>query len=419
VFTSASIANTAGFRYVRYLSPDGGLCNVAELEFYGYPWSASLVPAGLSAQAVSTNQINLTWNAFNNATGYNMKRSLTNGGFYTTITNGVTATNYQDAGLAGGTMYYYVVSAVVGGTNSADSAQAAAATFSPTLGSLVHRYSFNETGGATVADSVGGPVWNGTLPGGGTLAGGQLALASASSQYASLPAGIVSSLSNCTVMAWVNLTSASDWSRIFDFGNDTTTYMFLTPQSGGSGPVRFAIKTGGGSEQQINSSSALSTGGRHQVAVTLSGGTGVLYMDGVAVGTNSNMTLNPSNLGSTVNNYIGKSQYPDPYLNGSLDEFRIYNVGLSSAEIAATYALGVGQLLSTNSPAMNLALTGANLTMSWPLASAGYTLQSRTNLTLGDWMNVTLPAPQIIGGQWQMAWPLSGNTSSTFFRLIQ
>ena len=53
-------------------------------------------------------------------------------------------------------MYYYVVSAVVGGTNSADSAQAAAITFSPTLGSLVHRYSFSETGGTTVADSVGG-----------------------------------------------------------------------------------------------------------------------------------------------------------------------------------------------------------------------------------------------------------------------
>ena len=35
-FTSASITNTAAFRYVRYLSPNGGWGNVAELEFYGY-----------------------------------------------------------------------------------------------------------------------------------------------------------------------------------------------------------------------------------------------------------------------------------------------------------------------------------------------------------------------------------------------
>jgi len=98
----------------------------------------------------------------------------------------VTATNYPDSGLAMGTMYYYVVSAVVAGTNSADSAQASAATLSPTMGSLVHRYSFSETGGASVADSVGGPVWNGTLPSGGTLSGGQLALSSNAQQYASL-----------------------------------------------------------------------------------------------------------------------------------------------------------------------------------------------------------------------------------------
>ncbi len=346
VFTAANITNTAGFRYVRYLSPDNGFGNVAELEFYGYPWSASApVPDGLSAQAVSTSQINLSWNAFSNATSYNVKRSLTNGGPYAVVATGVTATNYPDSGLAGGTMYYYVFSAVVGGTNSADSAQAAAVTLSPTLGSLVHRYSFSENGGGMAADSVGGPVWSGTLPGGGTLSGGQLALSASAQQYASLPSGIVSSLSNFTVMAWVNLNSASDWSRIFDFGNDTTANMFLTPQCGGGGTVRFAITTGGGgSEQQINSSLPLSTGAPHQVAVTLSGGTGILYVDGVAVGTNSGMTLNPTSLGNTGNNYLGKSQYPDPYLDGSLDEFRIYNRALTASDVAQFNASGPSQI---------------------------------------------------------------------------
>jgi hypothetical protein len=317
-------------------------------------------------------------------------------------------------------MYYYVVSAVVSGVETPNSAQAMATTLSPTVGSLIHRYSFNETGGASVADSVGGPVWAGTLPNGGTLSGGQLALSSGSQQYASLPTGIVGSLSNLTVMAWVNLSSSSGWSRIFDFGNDTTTYMFLTPQNGITSSLRFAITTNGaGGEQQINCSSTLSTGVWHQVAITLNSGTGILYVDGAAVGTNSGMTITPSGLGSTANNYIGKSQYADPYLAGSLDEFRIYNVGLSSAEIAATVALGPNQLLSTNSPQMGLVLTETSLNLSWPLANAGFTLQSRTNLVLGNWVNVTSPAPQIVGSNWQVPLPVAASNLSTFYRLLK
>ena len=32
-------------------------------------------------------------------------------------------------------------------------------------------------------------------------------------------------------------------------------------------------------------------------------------------------------------NYFGKSNWPDPYLNGSVDEFRVYNRTLSQGEI--------------------------------------------------------------------------------------
>jgi hypothetical protein len=131
------------------------------------------------------------------------------------------------------------------------------------------------------------------------------------------------------------------------------------------------------------------------------------------------MTLNPVSLGNTGNNYLGKSQYADPCLNGLLDEFRIYNIGLSAAEIAATAALGPNQLLSTNSPPIGAALAGANLTLTWPLACAGYTLQSRTNLVLGNWVNVTSPAPQIIGGQWQVPLLPPGYAVPAFYRLVK
>jgi hypothetical protein len=47
--------------------------------------------------------------------------------------------------------------------------------------------------------------------------------------------------------------------------------------------------------------------------VTLNGNTGILYLNGVAQGTNASMTLRPATLGNTVNNYLGRSQWADPY----------------------------------------------------------------------------------------------------------
>jgi hypothetical protein len=46
--------------------------------------------------------------------------------------------------------------------------------------------------------------------------------------------------------------------------------------------------------------------------------------------------------------------------------------------------------------------------------NAGFTVQSRTNLALGNWLNVTSPAPQIVGSNWQVALPLSWDASRTF-----
>jgi Concanavalin A-like lectin/glucanases superfamily/Glycosyl hydrolase family 30 beta sandwich domain len=326
---------------------------------------------------------------------------------------GILTTNTFYPALAGGTTNFWRVDEIIGANTNVGAVWSFSTAQVP---SLVHQYSFSETGGVTTADSAGGPGWSGTLPNGGALSGGQLTLSSGSSQFVSLPARIVSTLSNFTAIAWVQLASTANWARIFDFGNNTTVYMFLAPQNGSTGKVRYAITTSsGGGEQQINCNSVLTTGVWHQVAVTLNSNTGILYVDGVPVGTNSAMTLNPLSPGSTVNNYLGKSQYADPYLNGTMDEFRIYSVALSSAEIAATYALGPNQLLSTNNPTVVVSISGNNLTMSWSLASAGFTLQSCTNLAAANWVAVSSPALQIAGTNYQV--PLPATNAIQFFRL--
>ena len=153
-------------------------------------------------------------------------------------------------------------------------------------------------------------------------------------EFVQLPNNIVSTLHDFTISAWVNPTAEPAWSRIFDFGTGTGTYMFLTPSNGGN--MRFAITTGGsGAEQQLNAPGPLPIGVWSHVAVTLSGTTGTMYVNGQVVATNTNMTLNPAALGNTQNDWIGKSQFGDPMLNAKVDDFNIYSRALSASEIAA------------------------------------------------------------------------------------
>jgi hypothetical protein len=48
------------------------------------------------------------------------------------------------------------------------------------------------------------------------------------------------------------------------------------------------------------------------------------------------MDFPPFQIGNTPRNWIGRSQFAnDPYLNGKVDDFRIYNGALTADEIAA------------------------------------------------------------------------------------
>ncbi|MBN2444252.1 MAG: glycoside hydrolase family 127 protein [Spirochaetales bacterium] len=171
--------------------------------------------------------------------------------------------------------------------------------------------------------------------------------------YEDLPDGITHDLNDFSIACWVKLNSLDTWARIFDFGNDTNVYMMLTPASGNTGYPFFCITLNSNDgEQGLNGTSPLSTGSWQHFAVTRSGNIAILYINSQEVARNTGMTLNPSDMGNTTNNYIGRSQWSqDPYLNGEVDDFVIYNRALSASEVST---------LGSTSPDGNLELGDAN-----------------------------------------------------------
>ena len=133
----------------------------------------------------------------------------------------------------------------------------------------------------------------------------------------------------CMWAFWRN--SSSAWQRIFDFGNGTDQYMFLTPSNGSQ--MRFAIKNGG--DEQTLSCSRLGSNAWHHVAVTLSKDSVCIYVDGDLRASSTDITIRPSDF-HPVMNYIGRSQFAaDPFLRSYIDDLRIYNYALNAKELAA------------------------------------------------------------------------------------
>ncbi len=247
----------------------------------------------------------------------------------------------QSAGIG----YYYIVNAnsnkvlAGGGGNAVQIGNAGAAAQQwkfvlanpATSGTLTSQYKFQ----GNANDSAGN--YNGTVSGSASYTSGppgsqgQAINLNGSNAYVSLPSDVVNS-SAITISALVNWNGGNNWQRIFDFGSGTASYMFLTPQSGYN-TMRFAITNSGGSGEQILDTDPLPTGQWTQVAVTISGDTGILYENGKPI-VAGQISLNPSQISETLN-YIGKSQYAgDPLFSGKIADFRIYNYALSQSQMA-------------------------------------------------------------------------------------
>jgi hypothetical protein len=107
-------------------------------------------------------------------------------------------------------------------------------------------------------------------------------------------------------------------------------------------------------------------------------GAAVIYTNGVL---EAAMTISQSLTNVSPNSTaLGRSPWSgDPWLNGAIDEFRIYSGVLQPADIAAAQAVGPNVLLTTNA---SLSISQGNnaLTLNWPVAGSGFTLESSPTL---------------------------------------
>jgi hypothetical protein len=268
--------------------------------------------------------------------------------------------------------------------------------------SMTHEYSFN--GGflsLVVTDSVAGPAGYGNvitsdgtsgMNGSGqvTLSGSGNGVGSAVTNWVVLPQNLLTNYGAVTVEMWATENAQVTWERLFDFGNNTTFYTFMSAEAGGNIYRTAATTNGGGAETQVNfPMQSIAGSGEHQFVFTMAGAsrTAYLFLDGVIVGVNTNFLRTPEDIGATAFDLLGGSQYAlDGSFNGTMNEVRIYNGALDPFQIALDSITGPDGI--TNSGTQG-ALTSLSVTAGSPVLQ----FQQEQVTVTGVFANVSSPVP--------------------------
>src|SRR5579885_1279313 len=257
---------------------------------------------------------------------------------------------------------------------------------------LAHRYSFNANQPSPVWDSIG--MAPGALEGNAVVTNNALQLTGAAGGYASLPGGLVSGCSAVTLECWAAFGTNGNWAPIFDAGNINGTvgqnFIFYSPHTsfGGQrlGTPTVNLDIPGTLDNRTLHIACICDPANNYLAV---------FTNGVLEGALTN-ALAPLSSVSTAWSFIGRSLWSsDAYLNGAIDELRIYDGRLTPQQILADDLAGPDVLSVPRSVAVtNISLATGNgqLMLSWPADHIGWRLQVQTNaLNTGlgtNWMEV-------------------------------
>jgi chitodextrinase len=216
---------------------------------------------------------------------------------------------------------------------------ASAAGGPPPVSGLVAHWRLDEGGGSTAGDAAGS--YAGTLANGAQWTNGQIAGGvglDGVDDYIALPGFDVAG-SALTIAAWVRSTTFSSSvdqrfvSKAAGTAEQDHYWMLGQTMVAGESRLRLRLKTNGNTTTLLAASGNLPVGTWYHAAATYDGAIMRLYVNGVEVG--SLVKTGAVATSSAVPVNIGRNPDGSNHMHGVIDDVRIYNRGLSSAEIAA------------------------------------------------------------------------------------
>lgn len=222
----------------------------------------------------------------------------------------------------------------------------AGAMTTPASAILTHRYSFD----TDVSDSVG--TAHGTLQSGATVSGGQLQV-NGTGAFANLPGGTIAinTYSAITLEMWSTQPAINQgFSMTASFGGTWgngfgQNYLNIATTRGDNvsrGAIAITPDQNEPWLDEVGSNGAeLNDAAQHYYALVVTSTQIGFYVDGALQGTMQN--LGSASIAGLSNDfaYLGKGVYSvDGTVNGSINEFRIWNEALSGGQIGQNFLLG-------------------------------------------------------------------------------
>ncbi|MBI2609940.1 fibronectin type III domain-containing protein [Candidatus Giovannonibacteria bacterium] len=309
---------------------------------------APSVPAGLTATAISSSQINLSWAASTDnvaVTGYKIYR----GGVQIATSN---TTSYSNIGLTASTLYSYTVAAYdAAGNTSGQSGSASATTLAvgqvDITSGLVGHWKLDETSGISAADSSGNSN-NGTISNGPLWASGKINGAlkmDGVDDYVTVSNSANLNPAVITLSAWINPATIAQEQKPIILKSYTSHvspyyqyYLFWYNTATYPNTIAFGINVNG-SLAGAAKSNAFTPPGWHLVTGTFDGSASKLYVDGVeasSANVSGSLTSYPTELHFGRYRNIATDSIHN--FAGSIDDIRIYNRALTAADVQALYA---------------------------------------------------------------------------------
>ncbi len=211
---------------------------------------------------------------------------------------------------------------------------------------LVAHWTLSEASGTDAADS-GDNGYDGTYTGGVTLdqdephPGTPAPTFDGIDDEVTLPAIDASFSSGLTIAAWIRpdeTLNAGQFNEVFELSNGSQVDQILLSYGGATGLQLYLTDTADGSTLRTIEDNTSFAAGQwvHCVAVVDSSGNATLYRNGQVTKSGFFTSLPTTVLRSTAT--IGKSSFGDRF-KGSIQDVRLYNYGLSAAEVNELYGL--------------------------------------------------------------------------------